>query len=65
MKPPLTIRGPVDELAPLLLEGLPFDATIQFTSMGFQRKKAFKRLKSEKLRDGRNNIKRNINREGF
>lgn len=62
MKPPINLTEPLDDLTPFLLEDLPFDPTIQFTSMGFQRKKSYPRHQP-KLRDGRNNIKRNINRE--
>ena len=61
MKLPMTIEEPLSDLSPLLLDSLPFDETVQFTSMGFKKQK-HKVAKSEKVRDGRNNIKRNINR---
>ena len=62
MKPPINLSEPIDELAPLLLDGLPFDPTMQFTAMGFHRKKSYPNHQP-KVRDGRNNMKRNIAKE--
>jgi len=62
MKPPVVLTEPIDEMAPLLLEGLPFDPEMEFTAMGFQRKKSYPNHRP-KIRDGRSNIKRDIAKE--
>lgn len=65
MKLPIDVKDAVDaETSTFLLDDLPFDPTLQFTSMGFQRKEKALKPKTAKLHDGKNNIKRHIDKFG-